>query len=260
MPAARNIHHAVREVCLSFPEAEEFESHGSPNFRVRGKTFATYVVNHHGDGRVALWLPAADGVQDHLVHTDPAHFFTPPYVGPRGWVGVSLDKGLSWNRIADLVRTSYERVAPRAVVATLGKTIRIRQPVRALSPEEVDPWQARKAAALLKRLRAMCLAWPETSEDTQFGSPVFRVGKKVFVTAWAKAKQVQLHFRIGVERQGMHVRDARFSIPPYTGHIGWIALDVAERVDWNEVRELAFESYRHFAPRRLTEGSKHVRA
>jgi len=50
------IHRAVRDVCLWLPEAEEFLSHGSPNFRVRGKTFATYVVNHHGDGRVALEL------------------------------------------------------------------------------------------------------------------------------------------------------------------------------------------------------------
>jgi hypothetical protein len=51
-----DIHQAVRDVCLWLPEAEEFLSHGSPNFRVRGKTFASYVVNHHGDGRVALWL------------------------------------------------------------------------------------------------------------------------------------------------------------------------------------------------------------
>lgn len=28
------------------------------NFHVRGKTFATYAINHHGDGRVALWLQA----------------------------------------------------------------------------------------------------------------------------------------------------------------------------------------------------------
>ena len=56
-----DIHRAVRDVCLWLPEAEEFLSHGSPNFRVRGKTFVTYVVNHHGDGRVALWLNAARG-------------------------------------------------------------------------------------------------------------------------------------------------------------------------------------------------------
>ena len=57
----KDINQAVREVCLWPPEAAEVISHGSPDFRVRGKTFATYVVNHHGDGRVALWLNAPAG-------------------------------------------------------------------------------------------------------------------------------------------------------------------------------------------------------
>ena len=74
---ARDIHQAVREVCLWLPEAEEFLSHGSPNFRVRGKTFATYAVNHHGDGRVALWLNALPGSQDLHVEAEPAHFVVP---------------------------------------------------------------------------------------------------------------------------------------------------------------------------------------
>ena len=75
---ARGIDQAVREICLWLPEAEEFLSHGSPNFRVRGKTFATYVVNHHGDGRVALWLNAPPGSQELHVRTQPEHFFVPP--------------------------------------------------------------------------------------------------------------------------------------------------------------------------------------
>ncbi len=46
---ANDMHQTVRAACLWLPESEEFVSHGSPNFRVRGKTFATYAVNHHGD-------------------------------------------------------------------------------------------------------------------------------------------------------------------------------------------------------------------
>ena len=37
---AKAIPEAVREICLSFPEASEIVSHGSPNFSVRGKSFA----------------------------------------------------------------------------------------------------------------------------------------------------------------------------------------------------------------------------
>jgi hypothetical protein len=44
------IQRAVREACLWLPEAKEFLSHGSPNFRVRGKTFATYVVKAWASG------------------------------------------------------------------------------------------------------------------------------------------------------------------------------------------------------------------
>ena len=112
---AKGISAAVREVCLWLPEAEEFLSHGSPNFRVRGKTFAAYVINHHGDGRIALWLNAPAGAQELYVNEEPKHFFVPPYVGPRGWLGVHLDKGIAWKRIAKLVREAYEKVAPKAL-------------------------------------------------------------------------------------------------------------------------------------------------
>ena len=65
MAKARTIEAVVRELCLAFPDAEEFVSHGSPNYRAtKGKTFATYLVNHHGDGRIALWLPMPPGAQD----------------------------------------------------------------------------------------------------------------------------------------------------------------------------------------------------
>src|ERR1700744_6351890 len=116
---ARNTDQAVREACLWLPSAEEFLSHGSPNFRVAGKTFATYTVNHHGDGRVALWLKLPAGAQEALVQAQPKHYFVPPYVGVRGWVGVRLDSGLAWNRIVTLVREAYEGVAPAVLRAAI---------------------------------------------------------------------------------------------------------------------------------------------
>jgi hypothetical protein len=178
----RGINEVVREVCLSFPETEEVVSHGSPNFRVRGKTFASFVINHHGDGRVALWLNAPAGSQDHYTKSEPRHFFVPPYVGPRGWLGVHLDKGLSWQTVAALVRQAYEKVAPPALADSIGKTVKIKSPPTALAADEVDPLKSRAAQAILKRLRQMYLSWPEVSEDVQFGSPVWRAGKKTF--AW----------------------------------------------------------------------------
>jgi hypothetical protein len=271
----RSINEAVREVCLSFPETEEVVSHGFPDFRVRGKTFASYAVNHHGDGRVALWLNAPSGSQDHYSKSEPKHFFVPPYVGPRGWLGVHLNKGLSWQRVAALVRQAYEKVAPRALAESIGETVQIKPPA-ALSPEEIDPLKSRRAQTVLTGVRKICLPWPEVSEDQQFGSPVWRAGKKTFLwlhtqrnagaakaTGRSVAKsagrgadrrtrpRLQLYFWVGVTAQGFMTADTRFQIPPYIGHQGWIALDVTEHCDWQEVRGLALSSYRHFALQRM---------
>lgn len=248
---AKDINQAVREVCLWLPETEEYLSHGSPNFRVRGKTFATYSVNHHGDGRIALWLNAPEGAQALYTKEEPKHFFVPPYVGPRGWLGVHLDKGISWKRVANLVREAYEKVAPRALSQTLGKTIDIKPPTETMAPTQFDPLQSKRAQAVLKKLRTLCLDLPEASESTSFGSPVWRAGKKTFVWAGYDREKLFLSFWVGVDQQAMLTADEHYQIPAYLGHNGWISLDVTKHCDWDEVRELVRFSYRHFALKRM---------
>lgn len=248
---ADGIHEAVRAACLWLPEAEEFMSHGSPTFRVRGKSFATYVVNHHGDGRVALWLAAAPGAQELYVGADPKRYFVPAYVGPRGWLGVHLNQGLSWKAIAQRVREAYEKVAPPALVATLEKTPVIPAPKRSLSRSDIDPWQSSRGKALLKLMRSICLALPETSETVQFGYPVWQAGKKTFAWAMHGERGFSLCFWVGVEQQGLLVEDPRYRIPAYMGHNGWIALDVTKACDRKEAASLALHSYRHFALKRM---------
>jgi hypothetical protein len=99
----------VRELCLSLPETSERVSHGQPSFFIREKkTFVMYLDDHHGDGRVALWLAA------------PEHYFRPPYVGHRGWLGVRLDRDLAWDEIAGAIEDAYLTVAPRALVEAAG--------------------------------------------------------------------------------------------------------------------------------------------
>jgi hypothetical protein len=248
---ARELYQAVREACLWLPEAEEFASHGSPNFRVRGKTFATYVVNHHGDGRVALWLNAVPGSQEQHVRSEPKHFFVPPYVGPRGWLGVILDRGIAWNRIPVLVREGYEKVAPADLRARCGKTPSIKAPAKFLSASQVDPFKSARALAVLPKLRKICLSYPEAGEGTQFGHPVWLAGKKTFAIARYAGTRLTLCFWVGVDQQGLLTADPRYQIPAYFGHNGWIALDITEACDWQEVKALALQSYRHFALKRM---------
>src|ERR1700736_1644523 len=80
----------VRRICLAMPECTEKLSHGAPTFFVRKKVFTMFVNNHHNDGHVAVWIPAAPGEQATLIQMDPKTYFKPPYVGVKGWVGIEL--------------------------------------------------------------------------------------------------------------------------------------------------------------------------
>lgn len=80
----------VRRLCARFPESEERLSHGGPTFFIRKKVYARFANNHHGDGRIAVWVPAPAGMQGTLIDSAPEKYFRPPYVGVRGWVGVNL--------------------------------------------------------------------------------------------------------------------------------------------------------------------------
>jgi predicted DNA-binding protein (MmcQ/YjbR family) len=249
---SKDISTAVREVCLSLPESEEVPSRGSPDFRVAGKTFATYVVNHHGDGRVALWLNAPAGAQQLYTEAEPDYYFVPPYVGPRGWLGVHLDQGLDWRTIAERVREAYIKVAPSRLGDHVGPSIIIDPPTTTMRPEDFDPLLGERPQQIINTLRDVCLALPETSESTQFGNPVWKAGKKTFCIVHHHDGRLQLQFWVGPDMQAMLTYDAdRYRIPPYTGHNGWISLDIEDSVDWNEVRELALGSYRHFALKRM---------
>jgi hypothetical protein len=75
--------------------------------------------NHHGDGRLALWVAAPPGVQGLLVAQEPERFFVPAYVGPRGWLGVRLDVDVDWDEIAQILEDAYRTVAPARLVAQL---------------------------------------------------------------------------------------------------------------------------------------------
>lgn len=248
----RTIDDAVREVCLSFPQAEEFMSHGAPNFRVRkGRTFATYAVNIHGDGRVALWINAPDGAQAQHVAREPKHFFVPPYVGTRGWLGVNLDQGMDWKRIARFVREAYVNTAPAKLTAGLGPAIAIAAPAAKLAPEKRDRLLAPNAKRVLEKLRRICLALPETGEAKQFGSPVWQAGKRTFACAYDYGEGLKLAFHVGVAQQSLYTADPRYTIPKYMGHNGWIALDASRGFDAKEVGSLALQSYRHFALKRM---------
>jgi len=118
-PEVAPIIERLREICLSFPEATEKIAWGEPTFRVRDKLFAMFDNNHHAAGRVGVWCKAAQGAQEVLVDADPEHFFVPPYMGPKGWIGVRLDNEPDWAAVAALMEDAYRLIAPKRLARAM---------------------------------------------------------------------------------------------------------------------------------------------
>jgi hypothetical protein len=108
----------VRRISLALPETSEKLSHGEPTFFVHKKVFVMFADNHHGDGHIAVWLPAPPGAQTALIESSPSIYFRPPYVGHRGWVGVELsqidDDDLSYH-----IQVAWELIAPKRLLASI---------------------------------------------------------------------------------------------------------------------------------------------
>jgi hypothetical protein len=113
-PAVKKAVERLRAICLALPDATEKIAWGEPTWRA-GKIFAQMDTYHHGAEHVAVWLPARPGVQRELVDEDPVHFFVPPYVGHKGWIGIRIDRNPDWRVVEGLVAAAYRDVAsPRA--------------------------------------------------------------------------------------------------------------------------------------------------
>ena len=249
-PLTRDVDDAVDRLSLHLPEAERYSSHGSPNYRVRGKTFATYVCNHHGDGGIALLVNRSLPDQVVLVENEPRYFYVPAYVGHKGWVGIHLNQGLAWERVFHELESAYMRVAPKTLVAQIIPLGKFAPPKKIPTADDLNVYLRGQPLEILQGLREVCAALPEVEEGLQFGHPAFKAGKKVFCTLHADAG-ITLSVWAGADMQAALTFDKRYFVPRYTGHNGWLSLNLDARLNWDEVRSLAEASYRHFALKRM---------
>lgn len=114
----------VRELALALPATAERASHGSPGFHVeKGKFFAYFWHNHHSDGETIV-IVKTSGAEEQamLIEMDPDCYYSPPYLGPSGWVAMRLDRDdVDWDRIGDRIAQSWEMVAPRRLLEMGGR-------------------------------------------------------------------------------------------------------------------------------------------
>jgi predicted DNA-binding protein (MmcQ/YjbR family) len=107
----------------------------------------------------------------------------------------------------------------------------------------------------LERLRAICLAFPESTEREAWGDPTWRVRDRIFAmqkgnyeggrpSVWLKGADGAQSVLVGAD-------PARYFVPPYVGHKGWVGIYLDGRIDWSLLRDLVEESYRLIAPKRV---------
>jgi predicted DNA-binding protein (MmcQ/YjbR family) len=111
----------VTTVCLRMPQAVCEIKGDHAIFLIRKKPFAYFLNNHHGDGIVGIACKVLPGDNTALIASDSVRFYMPAYVGPRGWIGLRLDRGkVDWNEVEELVSGSYQLIAPRRLAAAIG--------------------------------------------------------------------------------------------------------------------------------------------
>lgn len=104
---------------------------------------------------------------------------------------------------------------------------------------------------MVARLRALCLALPETDEVATFGHPTFRAGKKTFAVFEEYRGELTLALKATPSDQDVLLHDPRFFATPYVGQHGWVSLRMSGAVDWGEVEDLVVASYRTVALKRM---------
>jgi hypothetical protein len=115
---------------------------------------------------------------------------------------------------------------------------------------------------ILSRLRALCLALPETSERLSHGAPTFFVrGKKAFLmivtnhhgdgrfAIWCASPD-------GMQRTLVEADPERFFVPRYVGHRGWLGLRLDRELDWEELAGIVEDAYAEVAPAKLVAAAK----
>lgn len=110
----------VTEICLALPAAVHSASGDHVTYRVRGKVFAYFLDDHHGDGIVSVCVKSELGENKDRVRRDPERYYLPDYIGPRGWFGLRLDRGrVDWREVASIVERSYRLTAPKTLLEKL---------------------------------------------------------------------------------------------------------------------------------------------
>ena len=120
------------------------------------------------------------------------------------------------------------------------------------------PGEDDMSAEPLIRLRALCLALPDSFEKVSHGEPTFWATKKMFAmyasaanhhgggrpAVWIKATPMNQALVIADDPQ-------RYFKPPYVGPGGWIGVWLDKRPPWTAVAALLEDGFRQVGPKQV---------
>lgn len=116
----------LREICLAYPGAVEFVSHGRPCFKAgeKGKVFASFGAGLKTGPGTHRRIDSALTVKiaaDELGAIDAdERFFLPMYAGSSPWRSTDLARDdVDWQEVTELVDASYRGVAGKRLIAEL---------------------------------------------------------------------------------------------------------------------------------------------
>jgi len=95
-------------MCLRLPGTTEKKIFDHPTFRVKDKMFCLY----HGTSDAPSIAFKVAKTEQGIFLEDP-RFFKTAYIGQHGWVSLREQGKLDWEEIEELVKGSYQLVAPR---------------------------------------------------------------------------------------------------------------------------------------------------
>jgi predicted DNA-binding protein (MmcQ/YjbR family) len=117
-PATAALFERVSALCLALPEAGREQQGRHADFRIRGKPFAYFLDDHHGDGIVSVCCRSELGENVDRARRDPGRFYLPAYIGKRGWFGIRLDgEPVDWDDVRYAIERSWRLAAPKRLVA-----------------------------------------------------------------------------------------------------------------------------------------------
>lgn len=128
-----------------------------------------------------------------------------------------------------------------------------KKPAKPPSPRP-SPKSSDAGERQLKRLRAICLALPESSERLSHGEPTFFAGKRVFAM-FSNDHHGDGHLAAIIPAepglQPLMIRDnpERYYYPAYVGAAGWVGIEL-ERIGDAELKGLLHAAWRLVAPKR----------